>query len=191
MQPRLQHAPLPQHGTGIQAQGPALRQPEGTRGSGICLGQAVEQGEWLPTSAWPAAIDSECSCVNSRSSEGRHPTATLCSPIQTTVALLSPISPSWSCPGAADPLPPFPQGPAEPQASKLSAGLALQAGRGGRGEEEGCAEPPKGRQTAAKGTNGTKGAKSLRGSSDSTFAPKHPGHLQAAVHDACESQARA
>ena len=146
MQPRLRHAPSPQRGTGIQARGPALRQPEGERGSGLCLGQAMGQSGGLPTSAWPMAIASKWPCINSRSPHCTDPPATPYSPIQTPMALLSPISPSWRCPMAADPLPPFPHGPTVPQASKLSAGLTLQAGRGGRGGDEGHAglQPPKG-----------------------------------------------
>lgn len=74
------------------------------------------------------------------------PPATPSSFIWTPMALLSPISPSWCCPTTADPLPPFPQGSAVPQASKLSTGLTPQAGRGGRGGDEGHAglQPPKG-----------------------------------------------
>lgn len=141
MQPRLQRAPPPQCSAGTRAQGPALRQPDGERGSGLCLGQSAGLGEGLPTAAWPMAIASESPCINSRSCTD--PTATPCSPIWAQVVSLSPISPSWCCPMAADPPPSL---PTVPQASKLSAGLMLQVGKGGRGGDEGHAglEPPRG-----------------------------------------------
>lgn len=67
MQPRLRHAPPPEHGTGIRARGSTWRQPEGEWGSGLCLGQAMGPGERVLTSAWPTAITSKWPCINSRS----------------------------------------------------------------------------------------------------------------------------
>lgn len=136
MQPRLQHAPPPQSSTGTRAQGPALRQPEGEWGSGLCLGQATRLGKGFPTPAWPMAIASKSPCINSRFPHCPDPTATPSSPIWAPGCNSAPSLPAGVAPWLQTPSLPS---RTVPQASKLSAGLTLQVGKGGRGGDEGHA----------------------------------------------------
>lgn len=177
MQPRLQHAPPPQCSSGTRAQGPALRQPEGERGSGLCLGQATGLGEGLPTPAWPVAIASKWACINSRSPHSTDPTATPCSP----------FGPQWfhsapSLPAGGAPWLQTPSLPQVPQASKLSTGLMLQVGKGGRGGDEGHAglQPPRG----GRHQHGDKWDKRCKVPLGLWFVTAFaPVHLQAAGHN--------